>query len=121
MDNAINKKLLKLSADWIIWSAAFFIAFLLRFDLNFSAISSPVLQFGLVLSVAKLIVILLARGYDHSWRNTSFVDVFKLLMIGSFASFGLLLFFNFESYSGTYSTIYSSTRIGSYNFCLDRS
>ncbi len=92
MDNAINKKLLKLSADWIIWSSAFFIAFLLRFDLELTAISSQVIQFGLGLSIVKLMVVLVTRGYDHSWRNTSFVDVFKLLMVASLASFGLFLF-----------------------------
>lgn len=92
MDNIIGKKLLKLSADWIIWSVAFFAAILLRFDLQLSSISGPIAQFGLILSLFKLLVILASRGYDHSWRNTSYVDVFKLLMIAGFASLGLLLF-----------------------------
>lgn len=87
-----KKKLLKLLTDWIIWSGAFFIAFLLKFDFNNSVLSSSIIQLGVIWSLIKLIVIFFTKGYNHSWRNTSFADIFKLLILSSLSSIGFILF-----------------------------
>ena len=92
MDNIVNKTPIKFVVDWIAWSCAFYLAFLLRFDFAFSSISLQVLQFGAASALLKLFVITITKTYDHSWRNTSFIDIFKLVLVAGSGAFTLLLF-----------------------------
>ena len=50
------------------------------------------LKFGGITALFKLSLIAATKTYDHSWRNTSFVDIFKLIMVAGTGSFALLLF-----------------------------
>ena len=92
MDSIVNRTPLKFVSDWVIWSFAFFLAFLLRFDFELSSITPQVLKFGGISALLKLFIVAATKTYDHSWRNTSFVDIFKLLMVAGTGSFALLLF-----------------------------
>ena len=92
MDSIVNRTPIKFASDWVIWSCAFYLAFLLRFDFALSPISTQVIQFGAVSALIKLVIIATTKTYDHSWRNTSFVDIFKLVLVAGSGAFALLLF-----------------------------
>src|SRR5688572_6968292 len=74
----------------LIWIAAL-MAFVLRFDLRFSAYSDQFFMFASVASVIKLVVFYTAGIYGRFWRYASIPDLVTLLIATTAASITILI------------------------------
>ena len=74
----------------LIWIAAL-MAFVLRFDLRFSAYSDQFFMFASAASVIKLVVFYTAGIYGRFWRYASIPDLVTLLIATTAASITILI------------------------------